>query len=255
MLWVRVGSGLSSDGGFTAWRKAFDASKFRTDFGKVISIDVEGKDGPLSVVIVAPWPWDGGGMAISPRPYQGVLEVVGREIGRPLLTAVEPLLSLPPDSGPLECIKVAPGKAAYWDAAAGLVLPGMRVYEDATAAGHRYITQEASAVGEPSGIALWSLEIEKPGRYWLWAHARSQDPKRGKFEIRVIGEDGAIIRPADWLLRSSGDWQWKPLEIAGRTSPVPLDLPKGLVRIALQTRQSGTRIDRLMLTDDAKRMP
>ena len=173
-LWVRVGSELSTGEKFTAWCNAFDAAKLRSAIAgeKVFKISVNGNDGPLGVQFVAPFPWDAGQLHIEPGPYQGVLAVNGREVGRPLLTAVEPLSSLPADSGPLECIKVLPGKAAYWDAAAGLLLPGMRVYEDAAAAGHRYIAQEASPFGEPSGIALWSLQIEKPGRYWLWC-ARS----------------------------------------------------------------------------------
>ena len=254
--WLRVGSNLKRDADFDAWRKDFDATSLRyvEISDRRISLELPGKDGPLAIDARAPWNASSP-VHLLPPPYQGVLEVDGREIGRPLLTAVEPLSSLPHDSGPLECIKVAPGKAAYWDAADGLVLPGMTVHEDAAAAGRRFVVQEPSIFGEPSGIALWSLQVEKPGRFWLWAHARSSDAKQGKFEIRVIGEDGAVMRPADWLLRSSDDWRWKPLEIAGKNSPLPLDLPKGLVRIALQTRQSGTRIDRLMLTDDAKLTP
>jgi hypothetical protein len=222
-----------------------------------MKIAVDGNDGSLSVHFAPPWPWNGGPLHIEPQPFQGVLEIDGREVGRQILTAVEPLSSMPHDGGPLHCIDVPSGRPVYWDAASGLILPGMRIREDAAVAGRHYIVQEASALGEPSGIALWSLQVEKPGRYWLWAHVQSSDANRGKFEIRVIGENGAVVPPADWLLRSSGDWQWKPLEIVGKTPPLPLDLPKGLVRISLQTRQSGPRIDRLMLmmTDDAKQAP
>lgn len=256
VIWVRVGSGLKSDADFAKWREQFEIAKVTISgkYGKRFEVEVQGKDGPLSVAADAPWDASSK-VRLVPPPYQGVLEVNGKEVGRPLLTAAEPLSSLPHDRGPLECIKVAPGKAAYWDAADGLVLPGMTVHEDVAMAGRRYVVQEPSTFGEPSGIALWSLQVEKPGRYWLWAHVRSSDAKQGKFEIRVIGEEGATMRPADWLLRSSGDWQWKPLEIGGNTSPLPLDLPKGLVRIALQTRQSGTCIDRLMLTDDSRQRP
>ena len=116
----------------------------------------------------------------------------------------------------------------------------MTVCEDAKAPGRRYVVQEASAIGEPSGIVLWTLQVERAGRYRLWAHVSSSDPKQGKFEIRVVGGDGAVMPSGDWLLRSSDGWQWKPLEIAGRAFPLLLDLPKGLVRISLQARQSGS---------------
>jgi hypothetical protein len=256
VFWLRVGSALNSDAAFQAWRTDFESAQCKTVVSDdSIEIRAAGQDGPLAISAGAPWNATGR-VRIEPRPCQGVLEVDGHEVGRPLLTSVEPLSSMPSDGGPLHAIAVASGKAVYWDAAAGLVLPGMSVREDDATSAHRYVVQEPSALGEPSGIVLWSLQVEKAGSYWLWAHARSTDAKRGKFEFRVIGEAGAVTPPADWLLRSSpGEWQWKPLEIGGNGSPLHLDLPKGLVRIALQTRQTGTSIDRLMLTDDPGKRP
>ena len=58
-----------------------------------------------------------------------------------------------------------------------------------------------------------------------------------------------------WILRSPGDWRWQPLKFEGAKSPAALDLPEGICRIQLQTRQSGTMIDRLMLTTDPKERP
>ena len=147
------------------------------------------------------------------------------------------------------------GRPVYWEAEAGLVLPGMLVMDDAAASGGRCVGQEHSPLGQPSGSVVWSLAVEKPGRYWLWARARSEDAKHGTFSVRIIGEQGVVRQPGQWLLRSPGQWQWKPLEIRGEASPVPLNLTKGECRIELQTRQSGTRIDRLMLSDDPKRRP
>jgi hypothetical protein len=254
-LWLRVGSALKTGAAFDAWRSDFEAARSRCVIsGNQLAINVGGRDGPLS--ITADGPWDASSRVhIVPRPCQGVLEIDGREVGRPLLTAVEPLSSFPPDAGPLERIAVPAGNAVYWEAESGLVLPGMEVIDDATATGRRGVGQNHSDTGEPSGSALWTLKVEKPGRYWLWARVRSADDKHGKFEVRVIGEDGGVIGPAEWPLRSAGEWRWKPLEIAKQSTPTPLDLPKGVCRIVLQTRQSGTLIDRLMLTDDPRRKP
>ena len=63
----------------------------------------------------------------------------------------------------------------FWEAESGLVLPGMAIGEDAEASGGRYVGQEPSPIGQPSGIVIWSLAIERPGRYWLWARVRSAD--------------------------------------------------------------------------------
>jgi hypothetical protein len=71
----------------------------------------------------------------------------------------------------------------------------------------------------------------------------------------VIGEEGAVMPAANWLLRSPGVWRWRPLQFDGAKSPAGLDLSQGVCRIVLQTRQSGTMIDRLMLTADPKEQP
>ena len=76
-------------------------------------------------------------------------------------------------------MKVPAGKAFFWEAESGLVLPGMAIGEDAEAFGDRYVGQEPSPIGQPSGSAIWSLAIERPGRYWLWARVRSADAGSG----------------------------------------------------------------------------
>ncbi len=170
-IWVRVGSEL--DGAkFDAWQKQFDATSVsvKEKLGKRIEIELSGKDGALSIAADAPWDASAK-VHLVPQPYQGVLEIDGREVGRPLLTAVEPLCSCPPNDGPLSCVAVPVGKPVYWEAESGLILPGMEVVDDAAASGRRCVGQEHSDTGEPSGIALWTLNVEKSGRYWLWARA------------------------------------------------------------------------------------
>ena len=43
--------------------------------------------------------------------------------------------------------------------------------------------------------------------------------------------------------------------LKGAKAPTGLDLSEGVYRIQLQTRQSGTMIDRLMLTTDPQERP
>jgi hypothetical protein len=141
-----------------------------------------------------------------------------------------------------------------------MVLPGMAVGDDPQASGGHYVGQESLPIGQPSGSVTWSLAIEKPDRSWLWARVRSADALHGEFSFQVIGEDGVEIPAANWAPRSPGVWQWQPLGF-DRTFPAALglsnalDLSKGVYHIRLQTRQSGTMIDRLMLTADPKERP
>jgi len=255
-FWIRIGSELMRDADFNAWRKDFDQAKgcVVVRSAQRLQVEAPGKAGPLSITADAPWD-QSGRVQLVPKPYQGVLEVDGKELGRPLLAAVEPLASLPPGTGPLHCLTVPAGKALFWEAEAGLVLPGMAVEDDAEASGGRYVGQKPSPIGQPSGRVIWSLTIERPGRYWFWARVRSADARHGAFSFSVIGEEGAVMPAATWILRSPGRWQWQPLEFEGANVPAALDLSKGVYHIQLQTRQSGTMIDRLMLTADPKERP
>jgi hypothetical protein len=256
LLRVRVGSNLTGEADFNAWRKEFETSHIHLAECSTqrFHVEVSGKDGPLS--ITANKPWDPSArVELIPRPFQGVLEVDGNEVGRPLLEAVEPLASLPPGKRPLNNLTVSAGEPFFWEAESGLVLPGMLVGDDAEASGRRYVGQEPSPVGQPSGSVTWSLAIQKSDRYWLWARARSTDLYHGTLSVQVTGEDGPVMPAANWLLRSQGAWQWQPLVLEGAKSPRALDLSKGVYHIRLQTRQSGTMIDRLMLTADPTARP
>src|SRR5208282_4434998 len=114
---------------------------------------------------------------------------------------------------------VPAGKSVFWEAESGLVLPGMAVGNDTQASGQRYVGQASSPIGQPSGSVIWSLTIEKSGRYWLWARVRSSDDRRGAFSFRAIGEDGALLPAANWIPRAPSQWQWQPLKFEGANSP------------------------------------
>ena len=96
-FWVRVGSELKRDADFDAWRKDFDEGKHRVavESAKSLEVEVSGKEGPLSIGVDGPWEQPGR-VQLVPEPYQGVLEVNGKELGLPLLAAVELPGSLPP---------------------------------------------------------------------------------------------------------------------------------------------------------------
>jgi hypothetical protein len=157
-------------------------------------------------------------------------------------------------------MNVPPGRAFFWEAESGLVLPGMAVGEDEDASGRRYVGQSPSLLGQPSGRVTWSLAIEKSDRYWLWARVRSINNLHGVFSFQVTGEEGTVIPAALWKPRSSGQWHWQPLDFDQRQSTAlgssnAMELSKGVYHIQLQTRQSGAMIDRLMLSPHPKESP
>jgi hypothetical protein len=85
-FWVRVGSGLTDQRAFEAWRKRFESA--RPAAAEVTSaqirLAVPGVDGPLAILARAPFD-EKGKLEFVPEPCRGVLELDGKEIGRPLL--------------------------------------------------------------------------------------------------------------------------------------------------------------------------
>ena len=218
-FWVRIGSQLTRDKDFDAWQKDFDKAKpcsVVVADNQRVDFVAPGKDGPLSITAKAPWD-QAGRVQLEPKPFQGLLEVNGKELGLPLLAAVEPLCSLPPGTGPLVPTTVPAGKVAFWEAESGLILPGMAIGEDPQASGGRYVGQESSPIGQPSGSVTWTLAIERPGRYWLWARVRSADARHGAFLV-------------------SGDWGRR-----GRGAGGNLDsaVPRHVAVAAAEVRGSG----------------
>ena len=81
-LWVRIGSGLTNEAAFTAWRNAFAAAKAEvTSDEKQISLHITGTDGPVSVTAQAPFSFKAG-VKLDPAPKRVTLAIDGADVGR-----------------------------------------------------------------------------------------------------------------------------------------------------------------------------
>ncbi len=82
-FWIRVGSGLETDADFAQWKQAFMAGIPEiVASANTIRMQVPGSQENL--VVEASAPYDAPAVLL-PKPTQAVLEVNGKEIGRPLL--------------------------------------------------------------------------------------------------------------------------------------------------------------------------
>ena len=272
-FWVRVGSGLKSDDDFRGWRDRFErAADWQTEVSPDrLRIAVPGEAGP--VVVEATTPFGAGGVRLDPPPPAGILELDGREIGRPILQAVEPVGSSPagtrhaPRDGqphaereeyagdPLRPIALPAQGSVSWEAESGLVLAGMTVAEDPNASGGSYVWQPPdSSVHHLMGSIYWPLDVSRAGRYYLWARVWAPDDDHNSFSIALLGDAGE--RPlAPWSLSLADYWRWEALHLTKDRKPTPLDLPAGMSWLQIRVREKGTKIDRLMLTSDPKAKP
>ncbi|MCE9548039.1 MAG: hypothetical protein K8T25_21405 [Planctomycetia bacterium] len=89
-LWVRVGTDLGNDAAFGAWQRAFESAQptqiERTTRG--ITIEVPSVDGPVGFAMVLNEAGQPAAAKIVPEPSRSVLELDGKEVGQPILSAV-----------------------------------------------------------------------------------------------------------------------------------------------------------------------
>ena len=82
---------VATDQAFETWRAEFAASQSappQVAAGR-LKFDVPGQDGPVSVLVEGPFKAEGR-VQLVPSPCRGVLELDGKEIGRPLLSTAVP---------------------------------------------------------------------------------------------------------------------------------------------------------------------
>ncbi len=258
-FWIRVGSGLSSDAAFDAWRKGFEqAAPMRAEVSeRSARFEVPGEQGTVSVAADGPFVL-GGGVTLEPGPPGGILEFDGREIGRPILETVEPMSAFRGRVSPLEPVAVPAQGRVSWEAESGLVLPGMTATADASASGGAYVAQPVNGrAGRAAGSVVWSLRVAKAGRYYLWGRVWAPDEQTNSFGLRVLGSSDDSPARLTWQITPGEGWQWRRLSdsVSKSRAPMALALPAGLCRLELLVREPGTRIDRVVLTSDPTEVP
>jgi hypothetical protein len=256
-LSVRIGSRLAGNDDFTGWRNDFENARpaaAKTEEGH-LRFEVAGPDGPVAVEAAAPYGL-GGAVVLEPPPYRGVLALDGHELGRPILERLDFARPYQGQRKPFEPIPVAPHGGTYWEAESGVIFPGLVVAEDAAASAGHYVYQPVDeTLPHHSGNINWPLKIEQPGRYYLWGRVLAPNAKSNSFFVAVINDGVKGPMRSLWDLPVAAQWHWRPLMLDKAKTATALDLPAGIVNVQLQVRETGTKIDRLFLTADAKEKP
>ena len=256
-FWVRVGSGLASDEDFLAWCRRFEeASPATVDVSQDgPRLAISGEEGPVS--IGAAGAYGAGPIQLVPAPTRAALELDGEEIGRPLLASIEPVVSYAKRLDTMLPIDVPLQGHVFWEAEDGLTFPGMTTDDDPAASAGRYVWQTPDNVWSRSaGNVTWTLEVAKPGRYWLWGRVHAPNPEMDSFFVQVSSDTGETPAESESWHTGQGDrWRWQSVGLNRSKEPTPLDLPAGPVRLRFRVRETGTKIDRLFLTPDPNARP
>ena len=241
-IWVRVGAGLTDEAALTAWRTRFenDSAQFSADDSRIVC-RAAGESGPVAVSIEKPFGM-GGSVELAPPPCPGILELDGREIGRPLLASLEPIRRF---QGPtLDKPALLEQRELALAAADCLVLPGMMIAESA---------EDGTYVIQPKdpprgrGMIVVPLRVKQAGRYLLSADVKAPNPQSDSLYVTISGK-GFQLPQAEWLFRVTPSWQRQTAGLGRANEPSPLDLPAGDCMLILQTRETDVAIKTLYLT-------
>lgn len=248
-FWLRVGSGLTSDESFAAFRKSFVASASEVAVTPhSLRIQVSGLARPLSVSAQAPFDRD---PVTSPAPPSAALGLDGRDVGRAILEqspVIQAYLKTRRQAVP---VTVAAAGPTVWEAESASATVPYEVSDDAAASGGNYLwVPEADGLGGGgSGRATYTLNVAASGRYTLAGRVLTPTPDDDSFFISVRDAGGNLLLPeVAWSPGVFKAWTWRDVSMPGTRGPAALALPQGTATLTLRPREAGSKLDQFRLT-------
>ena len=255
-FWLRVGSGIDSDGAFAAFRRAFanvPASVSATATN--LRIQVTGLTQPLTIAASAPFT---DATQTTPAPPARVLGLNGDDIGRRILESSPIIQAYLATRRPTAPIAVATARPTVWEAEQGSCTVPFEVdTSDPAASGGAYLWVPETGghhSGGSGGRATYRLDVTTAGRYRLGGRVLTPSPDDDSFFLSVRIEDGRELLPElAWSPGVFTAWTWRDVRGTGKNGDIVLDLPQGKVWLTLRPREAGSKIDQFRLTPVSER--
>ena len=243
---------------FAKWRHDFMAANRNATVvpNESLDIAVQGESSELQIKTVRPFSMTSN---CVPAPKRDIFAVNGKDIGKELLGDTPGIKEYFEEIARMEkeivknTIPVLPGQTVAWEAEKGVVVSNMAIGKDELASEGQFVWApgEVGARGGGNGHVTWLLDVKTAGTYYLWGCFSAPTPEDDSFILRAFidGQDATII-DAEWHIQTTDGqaFQWRQFKN-------PLELPKGKIRLRLKTREDGTKVDRLFLTQDANDTP
>jgi hypothetical protein len=136
------------------------------------------------------------------------------------------------------------------EAEVGVLTSPMRTGTDSSASSGRYIWVPSGKgdLSNPSlagGSAKYTFELPVGGTYLLWGLTLAGNTSDDSFYVSLDGQPYML-----WDVKISQDWSWNILNNRGVADPVYLRLTPGTHTLTIKQREDGTKIDKLILTND-----
>jgi polygalacturonase len=142
------------------------------------------------------------------------------------------------------------------EAESGTITAPMQVNSDSNASGGHYIAVAAgtnsNSAAPSNGSSVIPFNVTGAGTYKLWGRVMAPTNKDDSFWVRVDG--GTWVNWND--ITSGGSWHWANVtNDASSDAPILVNLAAGAHTISFAYREDGTRLDRVLVTNDLNLVP
>jgi len=137
---------------------------------------------------------------------------------------------------------------------ANTIVPPLEIADDEEASGGRFIYAPNASGSEytPGGsiAATYEVTISQPGVYFLWGRVQARNTNDDSFFVKV--DDNADNL---WGVEIGEQWHWDTVNDRDIADPVKYMLTSGVHTISIKLREDGTKLDKMLLTNDPDFVP
>jgi len=137
---------------------------------------------------------------------------------------------------------------------ADTIVNPFRVANDESASGGKYIGSPNGTGNEytPGGtvMAAYTVNISRAGVYILWGRVQARHGGDNSFFIQVDDNEDTL-----WEVEIGDPWHWDTVNDRDIRDPVRFILNPGVHTIRIKLREDGTKLDKLLLTNNADFVP
>jgi hypothetical protein len=143
----------------------------------------------------------------------------------------------------------------YWleaENAFDIVSP-LEIAHDEKASNGMYISSSSGAENQykPSPVMVTlKVDIARPGAYTLWGRVKASNDRNNSFFVQIDNGPNNL-----WEVQTGDDWHWDLVNNRDVADPVTFILTKGIHTIKIRLRESGTKLDKLLLTNSVNLIP
>lgn len=103
--------------------------------------------------------------------------------------------------------------------------------------------------GTTTGV-VFAVSILQPGAYVLWGRVHADNEGNNSFFVQV---DNGLHNL--WEIEPGRNWHWDAVNNRRKADPAQFNLTEGVHTITIKVREDGTKLDKMILTNDISFVP